>query len=227
MTDVGVDRLVFSSSCAVYGVPISIPIDEDSPTVPINPYGETKLQVERVLRWYGTTHGLKWVALRYFNAAGADPDGEIGECHDPETHLLPLAIQAALGQRPPLHIRGTDYPTKDGTAVRDFVHVSDLAEAHVLALDYLEAGGASGPLNLGTGTGYSILEIMEEIQRNSNRQVPCLSSSRREGDPPALIGNPARARLVLGWQPSRSDLPTIVRTAMEWQQMQALSSAAE
>src|SRR5262249_45107174 len=147
-------------TCAVYGNPAVIPISEDAPTNPINPYGESKLQVERFIRWFGQTHGLNWVALRYFNAAGTDPAGEIGENHNPETHLLPLAIQSALGLRPPLQVRGTDYPTKDGTAVRDFVHVSDLAAAHALALDYLQRDGESGVFNLGTGCGYSIREIM-------------------------------------------------------------------
>ena len=220
MAELQVRKLVFSSTCAVYGAPVSIPISEDCPTVPINPYGESKLQVERLFPWFRQGHGLNWVALRYFNAAGTDPDGEIGESHDPETHLLPLAIQSALGLRPPLQIRGTDYPTKDGTAVRDFVHVSDLAEAHALALNYLERGGESGAFNLGTGNGYSIREIIDEIQRNTNQPLPCVEMDRRSGDPAELVGNSARAREALGWRPRRSDLTTIVRTALQWEKLQ-------
>ena len=226
MVERGVKSLVFSSTCAVYGDPKSIPIDETAPTMPINPYGEGKLQVERLLHWYERAHGLRWVALRYFNAAGADPDGEIGECHDPETHLLPLTIQAAFGQRH-LQVRGTDYPTKDGTAIRDFVHVSDLAEAHVLALNYLDQNGPSGAFNLGTGTGYTIREVIEEVQRNSNRLVAWRNAERRVGDPVALIADPSRANTFLGWQPSRSDLPTIVRTALNWELRQELPQVAE
>ncbi len=227
MAETRVRDLVFSSTCAVYGNPASNPISEDTPTMPINPYGESKLQVERLLRWYEKRHGLRWVALRYFNAAGADPDCEIGECHNPETHLLPLAIQAALGLTGPLRIKGSDYPTPDGTAIRDFVHVADLADAHVLALRHLERDGASGAFNLGTGTGYSIREVIDEIERSSNRTVPFIETERREGDPAALVCNPARANEVLGWKARHSDLTTIVRTVLMWEQRQALPEVAE
>jgi UDP-glucose-4-epimerase GalE len=227
MTELGVNDLVFSSTCAVYGTPRINPISEDTPTEPINPYGESKLQVERMLRWYEQRHGLRWIALRYFNAAGADSDGEIGECHQPETHLLPLAIQAALGLAPPLNVRGSDYPTPDGTAIRDYVHVSDLAEAHVLAIKYLEKGGTPGAFNLGTGKGHSINQVIEEIQRCSNRSVPFSYAKRRDGDPPMLLCNPARAQKILGWKPRHSDLPNIIRTALMWEQRPAYRDVAE
>jgi UDP-arabinose 4-epimerase len=173
MTQTGLDTLVFSSTCAVYGTPAQVPISEGTPTNPINPYGESKLQVERMLPWFGNAHGLNWVALRYFNAAGADPDGEIGENHDPETHLVPLAIQAALGSGPALKIFGTDYPTQDGTAVRDYVHVSDLADAHVRALDYVREEGEPGAFNLGTERGLSVRQIV------TRSAVSRATSSRR------------------------------------------------
>jgi UDP-arabinose 4-epimerase len=217
LAELKIRKLVFSSSCAVYGIPGACPITEDTPTNPINPYGESKLQVERFLAWYGAAHGLEWVALRYFNAAGCDPAGELGELHDPETHLLPLAIRAALGKGPALQIRGTDYPTNDGTAVRDFVHVSDLAEAHVLALNYLDRGGPSGAFNLGTGRGSSIREVMKAIQRYTDCKVPAVEVGRRAGDPPELVADPARANALLAWHPSRSNLDSIVRTAADWE----------
>ena len=227
MAQTGVTNLVFSSTCAVYGTPAQVPISEDTPTNPINPYGETKLQSERMLPWFGNAHGLKWVALRYFNAAGADPDGEIGENHDPETHLIPLAIQAALGVAPPLKIFGTDYPTPDGTAVRDYIHVTDLADAHVRALDHLREKGESGAFNLGTERGLSVRQIVDGIRSISGKDVPAIESPRREGDPPMLIANAARARNVLGWHPRHSDVATIVETAHAWERGKNLALAAE
>ncbi len=214
MLEAGVKRIVFSSSAAVYGTPQTVPITEDHPKLPTSPYGETKLAMERALQWYGNAYGLKWIALRYFNAAGADPDGELGENHDPETHLIPLAIKAALGQRPPLDVYGTDYPTPDGTAIRDYIHVSDLADAHVRALDYLTAGGESRALNLGTGRGYSVREVIDTVGKIS--PVPFRDAPRRAGDPPALVADAGHAASVLGWKPQRSGLEAITQDAWNW-----------
>ena len=227
MAQTGLDKLVFSSTCAVYGTPAQVPISESTPTNPINPYGESKLQVERMLPWFGNAHGLNWVALRYFNAAGADPDGEIGENHDPETHLIPLAIQAALGSGPALKIFGIDYPTQDGTAVRDYIHVADLADAHVRALDYLRDDGESGAFNLGTERGLSVRQIVDEIRSVSSTELPAVESARRAGDPPLLIADAARAHHLLGWRPRHSDLATIVGTAHNWERNKVLAVAAE
>ena len=227
MAQTGVANLVFSSTCAVYGIPAQVPISEDTPTNPVNPYGETKLQTERMLPWFGKAHGLKWVALRYFNAAGADPEGEIGANHDPETHLIPLAIQAALGVAPPLKIFGTDYPTPDGTAVRDYIHVTDLADAHVRALDHLREKRESGVFNLGTERGLSVRQIVDGVRSVSGKDMPAIESPRRDGDPPMLIANAARARTVLGWQPRLSDVTTIVETAYAWERSKNLALAAE
>lgn len=213
----GVGRIVFSSTCATYGVPPSLPIRDDAAQRPINPYGESKLFVERALHWYGLAHGLRSVALRYFNAAGADPDGELGEDHDPETHLIPIAIGAALGTQPPLQIYGTDYPTADGTAVRDYVHVSDLAHAHVRALDYLHSGGESTAFNLGTGRGHSVREVVASVERAAGRTLPRGEAARRSGDPASLVAAPGRSHEVLGWRPQYSELDTIVATAWRWQ----------
>jgi UDP-arabinose 4-epimerase len=211
-----VRRIVFSSTCATYGVPRSLPIREDHAQDPINPYGESKLFAERALRWYAVAHGTRSVALRYFNAAGADLDGEIGEEHDPETHLIPLAIGAALGRQPPLQVCGTDYPTPDGTAVRDYVHVCDLADAHARALAYLIAGGDSVALNLGTGHGHSVREVVAAVERVARRVVPRRDVARRPGDPASLVAEAGRARELLGWAPQCSDLETIVDTAWRW-----------
>lgn len=214
--DAGVSHFVFSSTCATYGEPAKLPIDETEKQAPVNPYGESKLFVERALRWYEHAHGLRHVALRYFNAAGADPDGETGESHDPETHLIPLAIQAALGQRTDVRIFGTDYDTPDGTAVRDYVHVTDLADAHVRALHYLRDGGESTCLNLGTGTGHSVRAVVEAVRRISGRDLKAIEQGRRAGDPPVLVAKPGRAQELLDWEPRMSDLDTIVETALRW-----------
>jgi UDP-glucose-4-epimerase GalE len=216
MRGASVDRIVFSSTCATYGNPVRVPIDEMHPQVPVNPYGESKLMVEKILRWYGECYGLRWMALRYFNAAGADPDGEIGEDHDPETHLIPLVIGAALGTRLPVRIFGTDYDTPDGTAVRDYVHVMDLADAHLRALQRLDEGSASQAVNLGTGRGHSVKEVLTTVARLAGKDVPAVESLRRAGDPPALVADPARARDVLGWTCRYPALEVIVQHAWNW-----------
>ena len=213
----GLKHIVFSSSAAVYGIPHVVPIPEDHPRRPINAYGETKDMMERALHWYGVAYGIRAVPLRYFNAAGADPDGEIGEDHQPETHLIPLVIEATLGRGPFVEVYGTDYATKDGTAVRDYIHVTDLADAHVLALRYLMDGGESIALNLGTGYGYSVREVIAAVERHSDgRTVPYRDAPRRAGDPTTLVANPEQARELLGWRPQLSDLDTIVQTAWKW-----------
>lgn len=209
----GVKHIVFSSSCTTYGVPERVPIGEDFPQSAISPYGESKLMGEKMLKWFGECYGLGWVALRYFNASGADPEGEIGEVHDPETHLIPLVIDAALGKRPPVRIFGTDYPTPDGTAIRDYVHVMDLADAHVRALQYLLEGGESTAFNLGTGHGHSVREVITAVERVGGRKVPAEEAPRRAGDPPALVADPSKARTVLGWEAQYKELHQIVKTA--------------
>jgi UDP-arabinose 4-epimerase len=216
MIDYGVKRIVVSSTCATYGMAETIPITEAHPQRPLNPYGESKLFLERVLRWYGECRGLEWVALRYFNAAGADPEGEIGEAHQPETHLVPLAIEAATGIRPCFNVFGTDYDTRDGTAIRDLIHVSDLSDAHVRALHHLGGGGASGTFNVGTGIGHSVGEIVTMLDSFAGRPIHKIASPRRPGDPPILVADPRRAMEVLGWQPKLSDLETILTTAWNW-----------
>jgi UDP-arabinose 4-epimerase len=225
-TDAGVRHVVFSSTCAVYGIPAEVPIAETQPTRPVNPYGETKLCVERALHWLGRCRDLRWMALRYFNAAGADPDGEIGEDHQPETHLIPRVMQAALGQIPHLEIFGTDYPTADGTAIRDYIHVADLAEAHVRALEHLQGGGESMPVNLGTGEGSSVLELIAATEKIAGRRVPVLTAPRRAGDPPVLVANPERALRVLGWTPRHSSLEQILQTAWQWQAARAVAESS-
>jgi UDP-glucose-4-epimerase GalE len=212
----GVKHIVFSSSAATYGNPEKVPITEDHPKRPVNPYGESKLSMERAIHWYGVAYGLGGVALRYFNAAGADLEGELGEEHDPETHLVPLVVQAALGKRPAVEIYGTDYPTPDGTAIRDFIHVTDLADAHVRALDYLVAGGESTELNLGTGQGHSVREVVTSVGKLSNGQVPFRDGPRRAGDPAVLVADPTKAQQLLGWHPQHSDLDTIIQSAWKW-----------
>ena len=216
MREAGIGMIVFSSTCAVYGVPDKVPIAESTAKAPLNSYGETKLAVERALHWYGAAYGLRYAALRYFNAAGADPDGEIGENHEPETHLIPRVIRAALGSGDPVEIYGTDYPTPDGTAIRDYIHVTDLADAHVRALYYLKQGGDSIALNLGTGKGSSVREVIAAVERIAARPVPQREAARRPGDPPELVADPALARERLGWSARHSDLDTIVATALAW-----------
>ena len=217
MREVGVGEIVFSSTCATYGTPETVPIREDAPQRPVNPYGETKLAIERALHWYGQAYGMRSAALRYFNAAGADPECEIGECHEPETHLVPLVLQTALGQRPQIDIYGTDYPTPDGTAVRDYVHVNDLAIAHLRALERLRAGGGSIAVNLGTGSGRSVREVITAAETVSGRKITTRAAPRRPGDPPALVADPTLASEILGWRAQQSDLDTIIRTALAWQ----------
>jgi UDP-arabinose 4-epimerase len=208
-----VAEIIFSSSCATYGVPPVLPITETTPQNPINPYGRTKLIAEQMLQDYAAAYGMRYVVLRYFNACGADPDGELGEWHDPETHLIPRALLAAAGRISHLPIFGNDYETQDGTCVRDYIHVSDLARAHVLALDYLDKGGESLAVNLGTGRGSSIRQILETISRITERDVPIKLHSRRPGDPPLLYADPVFAQQALGFSAKYSDLETIVRTA--------------
>jgi UDP-arabinose 4-epimerase len=217
MRETGVDKIVFSSTCATYGVPAGSPISESAPQLPVNPYGETKLAIERALHWYGEAYGLRSASLRYFNAAGADPEGEIGEHHEPETHLVPLVLQTALQQRSHVDIYGTDYPTADGTAIRDYIHVEDLAEAHVRALEHLCAGRESTALNLGTGRGHSVREVIAAAESVFGRAIPRREAPRRAGDPPVLVADPSRAAEQLGWRAHRSDLRTIISTAFAWQ----------
>jgi len=226
MLATGVKTIVFSSTCATYGLPQSMPIREDTPQQPVNPYGETKLMIERALYWHGVAHGVRNIALRYFNAAGADPEGEIGEDHNPETHLIPLILDAATGRRAQIDVFGTDYPTPDGTAIRDYIHVQDLAEAHVLALRYLEEGGASTALNLGTGEGHSVRETIATAKRVTGRPIPSRDTSRRAGDPPVLVADPTRARQVLGWTPALASLDRIIATAWTWHQRRFSAATA-
>ena len=216
LRDCGVRNIVFSSTCATYGLPETVPIRETAPQRPVNPYGETKLAIERALHWYGQAHQLRWVALRYFNAAGADRDSEIGEDHEPETHLVPLVLQAALGRREAIEIYGTDYPTPDGTAIRDYIHVDDLAEAHLRALGRLLAGGEAIALNLGSGRGHSVREVIAAAEGVCGRKIPLREAPRRPGDPPALVADPALAARTLGWHAQHSSLDTIIRTALAW-----------
>ncbi len=211
--EAGISQVVFSSTAAVYGQPNEVPIPESATTAPVNPYGCSKLAFEWVLHSHAIAHGLKYAALRYFNAAGAHPDGTLAERHEPETHLIPLVIDAAWGRRPPLTLFGSDYPTPDGTCVRDYIHVCDLASAHLLALDKLGQGDCIGALNLGTGQGFSVAEVVRVATEVLGREVPYSRGSRREGDPPALVADATAACLRLGWQPRRSDLRTLIEDA--------------
>jgi UDP-glucose 4-epimerase len=211
--DAGVKRFVLSSTAAVYGEPVRVPIDEDHPTCPINPYGDTKLAIERMLHAYGHAYGLGWAALRYFNAAGADVDAALDERHDPETHLLPIVIDAALGRREAVTVFGDGYDTPDGTCIRDYIHVLDLCQAHLVALEHLASGGKVGSLNLGTGQGHSVNQVIETVERVSGRPVRVVRGPRRPGDPPRLVASADRAAEVLGWRAKRSSLEEIVRDA--------------
>lgn len=212
----GINKFIFSSSCATYGNPVDDRIDETHPQKPINPYGAAKLEVENILKYYKLAYGLNWISLRYFNAAGADLDGDIGEDHDPETHLIPLAISATRDQLITLKLYGTDYNTPDGTCIRDYVHVCDIADAHISALQALENGTSSQSLNLGTGTGYSNYQVLSQISELCGKTVPTVAEPRRSGDAPVLIANAGRAEQVIGWVPQYSDLENILRTAIAW-----------
>jgi UDP-glucose-4-epimerase GalE len=212
LTAEGLKHIVFSSTAAVYGAIDVDLISEDSPLIPTNPYGQTKLAVEGALKWMGEAKGFSWCALRYFNAAGADADGEIGERHDPETHLIPNLVRSVLGAGPGLKVFGSDYPTPDGSVVRDYIHVADLADAHVAALTYLKAGGGSRPFNLGSGTGLSVLEIVKAAETALGRPVKFEMVGRRAGDPPKLVANPSAAMAAFKWTPTRSDPNTLIKS---------------
>ncbi len=218
MRDEGVRHIVVSGTCAVYGEPEQVPITEDTPTRPINPYGASKLFMERMLADFETAHGLHWTSLRYFNAAGCDPEGEVGERHEPETHLIPNILRAAMGDIPALTLFGDDYPTPDGTCIRDYVHVADLARAHVLAMQRMRDGGSSLPINLGTGTGFSVKEILTAAEKIFGRTVPCTIAERRPGDPPRLVADTRRAKNVLGWEAHLSSLDSILGTVWNREQ---------
>ena len=218
MVKAGVKRFVFSSTAAVYGDPVYIPIDEVHPKAPINPYGRTKWMVEQMLEDFDRAYGLKAVCLRYFNAAGADPQGLLGERHEPETHLIPLILQAASGRRPAITVFGRDYDTLDGTCIRDYIHVADLVEAHSLALNYLQSDNPSTAFNLGNGQGFSVQEVIDTARQVTGREIMILDAPRRAGDPPRLVANANFAREVLGWQPQFSVLKTIVEHAWAWEQ---------
>jgi len=219
--EAGVKKIVFSSTCAVYGEPAKVPIEENTPRQPVNPYGVSKLFFEYALESYDRAYGFRYVSLRYFNAAGADESGEIGELHDPETHLIPLALNAAAGTGPELHIFGSDYPTPDGTCIRDYIHVNDLASAHVKALDHLASGKESFAANLGTGTGASIRQVIAEVEKVTSKRVPHKFVARRPGDPPALVANPRKAQQLLQWKATRG-LGEIVSTARKWMEHRQL-----
>jgi UDP-arabinose 4-epimerase len=227
----GVSTVLFSSSCAVYGSPNQQPISEETPTNPINAYGASKLMVERMLADYGDSYNLRWSALRYFNACGADAEGEIGELRDDETHLIPRALMWIQGHLENFQIFGSNYPTPDGTAIRDYIHVTDLADAHLLALRALLDGGPSGIFNVGTGRGYSVKQVVDEIERTTGVNIPIAYAERRQGDPPVLVADPKRAAARLGFRPQNSDLGTIIRTAWAWHQtahpVKARASEAE
>lgn len=216
MLENNIHHFIFSSSCAVYGEPVEIPITEQHPYNPINPYGRSKLMVEKILEDFRAAYGLEYVALRYFNAAGADPEGEIGEEHDPETHLIPLVLKTALGQRETINIFGNDYATKDGTCIRDYIHIDDLAQAHLLALDRLLNGLPGGKYNLGNGNGYSVKEVIAVARDITSKQIPAKIVERRPGDPAVLIGSSEKAFKELGWKPQFADLNAIVATAWQW-----------
>jgi UDP-glucose 4-epimerase len=218
MCDAGIKNFVFSSTCATYGVPEQIPVVENQRQQPINPYGMTKLMVEHILSDFDHAYGLRSVRFRYFNAAGADPQGRLGEDHSPETHILPLVLLTAMGKRESISIYGTDYDTPDGTCIRDYIHVTDLAQAHVLGLEYLLKGGSTEVFNLGNGQGFSIQEVIEAARVVTGRPIPVTLADRRPGDPPVLVGSGEKAQRFLGWQPEYADLKTILAHAWQWHQ---------
>ena len=209
-------KIVFSSTAATYGEPERVPILETDRTEPTNCYGDTKLSMEKMMKWVSVAHGLRFVALRYFNACGAHPDGTIGEAHNPETHLIPLILQGPNGQREAISIFGNDYPTPDGTCIRDYIHVCDLAQAHILALEYLMNGGENNVFNLGNGVGFSVKEVIDEARRVTGHPIPAKEEARRAGDPAQLIASSEKAKTVLGWKPEYDDLNTIIKTAWDW-----------
>jgi len=218
MLAAGVKKLIFSSSAAVYGVPRQNPVTESHPLQPVNPYGQTKYFLEKILQEYDRAYGLRSISLRYFNAAGADPEGGLGERHEPETHLIPNILNAVLGRRDRLELFGTDFETPDGTAIRDYIHVTDLAEAHVLALERLAAGGGTDAFNLGTNQAYSVMEIIKKAEQVTGRKVAYSACPRRQGDVPVLVASKDKAVAQLGWRLRYSDLETILRTAWAWHQ---------
>jgi len=219
MLEFKVKKLVFSSTCATYGNPIEIPLTENHPQNPINPYGRGKFMVEQVLKDYNSAYALRYVSLRYFNAAGADPEGEVGERHNPETHLIPQILDAAIGRREDIKIFGTDYDTPDGTCIRDYIHVTDLADAHLKALKYLEAGGKSQVFNLGNDNGFSVREVIETARKVTGKEIKVTETDRRQGDPPILVGSSQKAKELMGWKPKYDDLSQIIRTAWQWHKM--------
>ncbi|OUN59759.1 UDP-glucose 4-epimerase GalE [Ligilactobacillus salivarius] len=216
MNEFSIDKIVFSSTAATYGIPEEVPIKETTPQNPINPYGESKLMMEKIMRWADKAYGIKFVPLRYFNVAGAKPDGSIGEDHMPETHLLPIVLQVAMGKRDKLQIFGDDYNTPDGTNIRDYVHPLDLADAHILAVDYLKAGNPSTAFNLGSSTGFSNREILEAARKVTNKEILAEIAPRRGGDPDVLVASSTKAREVLGWKPQFDDISKIIETAWKW-----------
>lgn len=218
MLEEKVKYFVFSSTCATYGTPQEVPITENHPQKPINPYGKGKFMVEQILKDYCPAYGLNYVSLRYFNAAGADPEAEIGEQHNPETHLIPLTLDAAIGKRENIQIFGSDYPTPDGTCIRDYIHVMDLADAHIKALQYLQKGNDSDVFNLGNGQGFSVKEVIETSQKITGKQILIKEAERRPGDPPILVGSSIKAQKILGWHPKFPDLESIIETAWKWHQ---------
>ncbi|MGM0882139.1 MAG: UDP-glucose 4-epimerase GalE [Bacillota bacterium] len=216
MNEYNVRKIVFSSTAATYGEPENVPIDEYDRTVPTNAYGETKLAMEKMMKWFDVAHNIKFVSLRYFNAAGAHESGKIGEDHSPETHLIPIVLQAALGQRPHISVFGEDYDTPDGTCIRDYIHVSDLADAHVLAVDRLRTGADSSVYNLGNGTGFSVKEVIDIAREVTGKEIPAVMEARRAGDPAVLVASSDRARQELGWNPKRNKLEDIIKSAWSW-----------
>jgi UDP-glucose 4-epimerase len=216
MLKYGVKKFIFSSTCAIYGIPIQIPIPEDHSQNPVNPYGKTKFMVEEILKDYDKAYGLKYVSFRYFNASGADPECEIGEWHDPETHLIPLSIYNALGITENITVFGTDYPTPDGTCIRDYIHVNDIAKAHILGFKYLMSENKSDFFNLGNGNGFSVKEILDIVSRISGKKLNIVYGKRREGDPPILVGSSKKAYEILGWKPEFDKISDIIETAYRW-----------